>query len=55
MQRNPQNLTILLGKLFVFAYVWSFGGSFRRQDEMDDDGGQCLRHVYRSSRGRSAM
>ena len=40
MQRNPGNLTILFGKLFVFAYTWSYGGSFKRQDEMDDDGGK---------------
>ncbi len=39
LQRNAGALTVLLGKLFVFAYTWSFGGNFRRQDEMDDDGG----------------
>ena len=28
---------MLLGKLFVFAYTWSFGGNFNRQDDLDDD------------------
>lgn len=39
MERYPAKFTTLLGKLFVFAYTWSFGGNFRRVDELDDDGG----------------
>jgi hypothetical protein len=37
LQRNPQQLPALLGKLFVFAFTWSMGGNFKRQDDMDDD------------------
>ena len=29
---------MLLGKLYVFAFTWSFGGNFRRHDEIEDDG-----------------
>ena len=39
LQRNPAALPVLLGKLFVFAFTWSFGGNFKRQDEPEDDGG----------------
>ena len=39
LEKNPASLTLIMGKLFVFAYTWSFGGNFRRVDEMDDDGG----------------
>ena len=39
LQRNPGSLNVLLGKIFVFAFTWSFGGNFKRQDEMEDDGG----------------
>jgi len=38
-QRNPAQLTNFLGKLFVFSFVWSFGGNFRRDENLDDDGG----------------
>ncbi|KAH3851244.1 hypothetical protein DPMN_093724, partial [Dreissena polymorpha] len=37
MQKNPGQLTNLLGKLFVFAYTWSVGGNFKRQEDMDED------------------
>ena len=50
MERNPANLTIFMGKLFVFAYTWSFGGVFDRQDEMDDDGGNNCLHSHRITR-----
>ena len=30
---------MLLNRLFVFAFTWSFGGNFRREDESEDDGG----------------
>ena len=39
LQRNPGNLNILLGKLFVFAFTWSFGSVLRRLDDADDDNG----------------
>ena len=39
IHRNPSLLSVLLGKLFVFGYTWSIGGNFKRQDEVDDDGG----------------
>ena len=37
LQKNPNNLLNLLGKLYVFAYTWSVGGNFRRQEDMDED------------------
>ncbi|XP_074663059.1 dynein axonemal heavy chain 6-like [Tubulanus polymorphus] len=37
LQRNPTQLTTMVGKLFVFAYVWSIGGNLKRADEQDDD------------------
>ena len=40
MQRNPGNLNVLFGKIFVFAFTWSFGGGFKRQDDMEDDIGK---------------
>ena len=39
LQRNPGSLPILLGKLFVFAFTWSYGGNLKRNDEPEDDGG----------------
>ena len=50
MQRNPTALPVLLGKLFVFAFTWSFGGNFKRQDELEDDGG-----IGRKTGGRADM
>ena len=35
LQRNPGHLNVLLGKVFVFAFTWSFGGNLRRQDESE--------------------
>lgn len=37
LMKNPNNLINLLGKLFVFAYTWSVGGNFKRQEDMDED------------------
>jgi dynein heavy chain len=37
MQKNPASLTALLGKLYVFAFTWAFGGNLRRQDDYNDD------------------
>ncbi|CAH1791320.1 unnamed protein product [Owenia fusiformis] len=37
LQKNPALLTHLLGKLFVFAFTWAFGGNFKHEDEYDED------------------
>uniref|UniRef100_A0A1I8G1P7 Dynein heavy chain n=1 Tax=Macrostomum lignano TaxID=282301 RepID=A0A1I8G1P7_9PLAT len=37
MEKNPKELKNLLGKLFVFAFTWAFGGNLNRQEEMDID------------------
>ncbi|XP_051852520.1 dynein axonemal heavy chain 14 [Antechinus flavipes] len=37
LQRNPENLCLMLDKLFVFAFTWSFGGILKREDEHEDD------------------
>ena len=37
LQKNPAQLTNILGKLFVFAYTWSLGGNYKRQEDMDED------------------
>ncbi|KAL4237693.1 Dynein heavy chain 14 [Mactra antiquata] len=37
LMKNPNNLLNLLGKLYVFAYTWSVGGNFKRQEDMDED------------------
>ncbi|XP_041927364.1 dynein heavy chain 6, axonemal-like isoform X2 [Alosa sapidissima] len=36
LQKYPEKLTSLLGKLYVFAYTWAFGGVFSHVDELDD-------------------
>ncbi|WAR20146.1 DYH6-like protein, partial [Mya arenaria] len=35
--KNPGQLLNILGKLYVFAYTWSVGGNFRRQEDLDED------------------
>lgn len=35
--KNPAQLLNVLGKLFVFAYTWSLGGNFHRQEDVDED------------------
>ena len=35
--KNPGQLLNVLGKLFVFAFAWSMGGTFKRQEDGDDD------------------
>ena len=37
LQKNPAQLINILGKLFVFAYTWSIGGNFKRQEDIDED------------------
>ncbi|XP_038822889.1 dynein heavy chain 6, axonemal-like [Salvelinus namaycush] len=36
LQKNPEKLTILLGKLFVFSYAWAVGGVLNHVDDYDD-------------------
>ncbi|XP_030743682.1 dynein axonemal heavy chain 14 [Echinops telfairi] len=37
LEKNPDKLTIMIQKLFVFAFTWAFGGTLRREDEHEDD------------------
>lgn len=39
LQKHPEQLQNLFGKIFVFCFVWSFGGILRREDDSEDDGG----------------
>ncbi|XP_033124826.1 dynein heavy chain 6, axonemal-like [Anneissia japonica] len=39
MNKSPDQLPTLLGKLFVFCFTWSVGGNLKRVDDADDDGG----------------
>ena len=36
IQRNPMQLPSFLGKIFVFAYTWAFGGNLHSQNVTDD-------------------
>lgn len=37
IQRNPTQLQNFLGKIFVFAYTWAFGGNLHSQSVIGDD------------------
>ncbi|XP_041352994.1 dynein heavy chain 6, axonemal-like isoform X2 [Gigantopelta aegis] len=37
LMKSPGQLLNLLGKLFVFAFAWSMGGTLKRQEDSDDD------------------
>ncbi|XP_052105827.1 dynein axonemal heavy chain 6-like isoform X2 [Mytilus californianus] len=37
LMKNPSQFLNVLGKLFVFAYTWSIGGNFHRQEDVDED------------------
>nr|XP_051677372.1 dynein axonemal heavy chain 14 isoform X4 [Oryctolagus cuniculus] len=37
LDKNPDKLTVLIKKLFVFAFTWAFGGTLKREDEHEDD------------------
>ncbi|CAL1542606.1 unnamed protein product [Lymnaea stagnalis] len=37
LERQPNQLNNMLGKLFVFAYTWSVGGVLKRREFMDED------------------
>ena len=48
LQRHPECLLELLGKLFVFAFTWAFGGCFetsRSEDEEEEEEGGVLGSV----------
>nr|XP_056709345.1 dynein axonemal heavy chain 14 [Euleptes europaea] len=36
-QKQPSKLFVLLGKLFIFAFTWAFGGILRREDEHEGE------------------
>ena len=37
IQRNPSQLLSFLGKVYVFAYTWAFGGNLRFESVVDDE------------------
>ncbi|XP_071833092.1 dynein axonemal heavy chain 6-like isoform X4 [Apostichopus japonicus] len=42
LQKHPEQIQNLFGKIFVFCFVWSFGGILKREDDSEDDGGISL-------------
>uniref|UniRef100_A0A8C5PZV6 AAA+ ATPase domain-containing protein n=1 Tax=Leptobrachium leishanense TaxID=445787 RepID=A0A8C5PZV6_9ANUR len=37
LEKHPEKLTSLLGKLYVFAFTWAIGGVLKREDEQEGD------------------
>lgn len=37
LQKNPKNIRQCLIRIYVFCYVWSFGGGLKREDNFEDD------------------
>ncbi|XP_073527968.1 dynein axonemal heavy chain 14 isoform X2 [Phyllobates terribilis] len=37
LEKHPEKLRLLLGKLYVFAFTWAFGGVLTREDENEGD------------------
>nr|XP_039247972.1 dynein heavy chain 6, axonemal-like [Styela clava] len=37
MEKHPDKLNVLIGKLYVFAFTWSIGGTLNREDDQEDD------------------
>ncbi|XP_069464806.1 dynein axonemal heavy chain 14 [Ambystoma mexicanum] len=37
LEKNPEKLPALLGKLYVFAFTWALGGVLTREDEHEGD------------------
>uniref|UniRef100_H0XMF9 Dynein axonemal heavy chain 14 n=1 Tax=Otolemur garnettii TaxID=30611 RepID=H0XMF9_OTOGA len=37
LEKNPDKLTVMIKKLFVFAFTWAFGGTLNREDGHKDD------------------
>ncbi|XP_062938980.1 dynein axonemal heavy chain 14 [Cynocephalus volans] len=46
LEKNPDKLTIMMQKLFVFAFTWAFGGTLKREDEHEDDILFCSNFEY---------
>ncbi|XP_074241361.1 dynein axonemal heavy chain 14 isoform X3 [Saimiri boliviensis] len=41
LEKNPDKLTKIIQKLFVFAFTWAFGGALNREDEYKEDISFC--------------
>lgn len=50
LQKSPGQLLTLLGKLYVFAFTWSIGGNFKRQEDMDEDDSLSRRGTDRNEK-----
>ncbi|CAF3746445.1 unnamed protein product [Rotaria socialis] len=37
LQKNPKNIRQCLIRIYIFCYVWSFGGGLKREDNFEDD------------------
>ncbi|XP_054550811.1 dynein axonemal heavy chain 14 isoform X4 [Talpa occidentalis] len=37
LKENPDKLKVMIQKLYVFAFMWAFGGTLKREDEHEDD------------------
>nr|XP_042114676.1 dynein axonemal heavy chain 14 isoform X2 [Peromyscus maniculatus bairdii] len=37
LEKNPEKLTIMIQKVFVFAFTWAFGGILKREDQHEED------------------
>lgn len=37
LEKHPEKLIPMLGKLYIFAYTWAFGGVLTREDEQEGD------------------
>ncbi|CAF0983043.1 unnamed protein product [Adineta steineri] len=37
LQKNPKNIRQCLLRIYIFCYVWSFGGGLKREDNFEDD------------------
>ncbi|XP_069810836.1 dynein axonemal heavy chain 14 isoform X3 [Dendropsophus ebraccatus] len=37
LEKHPEKLAPLLGKLYIFAFTWAFGGILTREDELEGD------------------
>lgn len=37
LQRNPKQLQTIISKIYIFAFIWGFGGCLKREDNAEDD------------------
>nr|XP_048295519.1 dynein axonemal heavy chain 14 [Myodes glareolus] len=37
LEKNPEKLTVMIQKIFVFAFTWAFGGVLKREDQHEED------------------